>query len=205
MPVEWDRRAFERFYGRGEGGYSRAFWCRFQGDVEPERSWWADVAEQRVAPEVDTRESILVVGCGLGLLLEELVDLGYEDVWGIDKGPYLPSLWKSEARADVRFKLTRADVRDLSSGYDTVITESVIESYAPGQEQGEIYDACERLGGRIIHLVYPNIDMTHWPSYANESWAGEPLPSGATGCPPRTMDEWRESRPSHTFLSLEGI
>jgi hypothetical protein len=75
---------------------------------------------------------------------------------------------------------------------DAIITESVLEGYAPG-EQDAILQACEQQrspNGRIVHIVYDGVDMSEFG-----------------GCPARTLAEWQSSttRSGHTFVSAMGI
>jgi hypothetical protein len=237
VAISWTQETFERVYRTPEGvGFTRNFYRRFAGEpATPDGDhgkWWRALLSQRIEPvfagKITGAQRLLVVGCGLGILVEELISLGLNNTWGIDSSPYCASRWTPElmptsliprlAQLDVR-TATAQQIRNLTGGttFDWVITESVMEGYAP-EEQAELYDACEALlqrqatPDRCVHIVYENTDLTRWPNgqipqpdgpAIPEPWAGQPIVP--PGCPPRTMAEWRASRPNHTFISMIGV
>lgn len=58
-------------------------------------SSWRNMVTQRIKglPGVFNTTRILVVGCGLGLLVEGLKDEGFQRVWGINLTDYFSDLW----------------------------------------------------------------------------------------------------------------
>jgi hypothetical protein len=125
------------------------------------------------------------------------------NVWGIDSAAY----YSEEPRAtenfaaNVRARVGQQDLGSLNrtaltgsnTRFDAVITESVMEGYAPG-EQDAILAACEAQWAApnrpVVHIVFDNVAM-----------------SALRGCPARTLAQWQGSttRTGHTFVSAMGI
>lgn len=223
----WSQTEYERTYRMDDLiGNTREFWRGFSNEpIEDgdEHYWWRAVFQQRFLPVFGMptgAQRILIVGCGLGLLVEELGAMGV----GVDASSYVEALWPtphpSRLRADIR-TVTANELRSAfgQNTFTFVVSASVMECYPVGPEQQAIYDACEQFLARnvgldhVVHMVYPSADMTRWPSGAQipqpdgsaipEAWAGEPMVN--PGSPPMTIEEWRATRPAHTFLSLEGV
>lgn len=214
MAIAWTQQDFQRTYGDITTGLGTTF----AGDA----AWWRRYYEQRIAPvfgSITGAQRILVVGCGLGLLVSAVQATGFANIWGIDRSAHVASLWPAShprlAQLDVLSPTISADL-NTAFGRNTfhwIITESVIEGY-PLAEQAAIYAACEALlvasqpASHVVHLVYPDTDMTRWSANALEggqfaSWAGQPM--ATPGSPARTLSEWPASRPTHTFLSMIGV
>lgn len=228
MAIVWDQQTFQRFYGVDNLSYSRAFWERFGGVSGDPTKFWRAFYQQRLVPifgNITGAQRILVVGCGLGLLVESIQSTGFANVWGIDSGPYMPTLWPTEVPVGTRSRLAQHDIRTVTAAqlnaslgqnsFHWIVTESVMESYAPA-EQAAMYDACARFKvnqaptSQIVHIVQPSFNGTIWPANAVDvatgefqSWAGQPMTN--QGCPARTMAEWQASRPDQTFISFEGV
>jgi hypothetical protein len=208
--------------------YSRLFWERFGGVNGDPKRFWRHFYETRLVPifgQITGAQRILVVGCGLGLMVESVRDTGFASIWGIDSGPYIPTLWPTEVPVAIRPLLGQFDIltitdqqtRSLTNGttFDWVVTESVMESYMP-LEQAAMYDACQaRLktgvpASKVVHIVNPSFDGTRYlPDAVDlatgllQPWAGQLMIN--QGCPVRTLAEWQTSRPNQTFVSFEGI
>lgn len=214
MAIIWDQQTFQRTYGDLNGS---GLGSTFAGDA----AWWRRYYEQRIVPvfgNISGAQRILVVGCGLGLLVQSVQATGFANIWGIDRSPYVASLWPASHPRLAQLDILTVTAQQLRSafGQDSfhwIITESVMESYPPA-EQAAVYAACERFLVRntplrqVVHLVYPDTDLTIWPPNALEngefaSWAGQPMTN--PGCPARTLAEWQASRPAHTFLSMLGV
>lgn len=229
MAITWDQTTFQRFYGVDNLAYSRAFWGRFGGDAADPKKFWRAFYQQRLLPifgNITGAQKILVVGCGLGLMVESIRDTGFANIWGIDMGPYAPTLWPSEVPAAIQPLLAQRDIRTVTAQqlralannnatFDWVVTESAMEGYAPA-EQAAVYDACAtKLGNgvptsHVVHIVQPGFDGTRWPPNAVDTatgefqtWAGTMMAN--QGCPPRTMAEWQASRANQTFVDFAGI
>lgn len=214
MAIAWTQQDFQRTYGDLSAGLGTTF----VGDA----AWWRRYYEQRIVPVFGTvtgAQRILVVGCGLGLLVSAVQATGFANIWGIDRSAYVASLWPAThprlAQIDVLSNQVSQQL-NTAFGQNTfhwIITESVMESY-PVAEQAAVYAACEGLLVRntplshVVHLVYPDTDMTVWPVTGLEngafaSWAGTAM--ATPGCLARTLTEWQASRPSNTFLSMVGV
>src|SRR5215212_5132222 len=175
MAITWDQQTFARTYGDlGTAGLGSTF----AGDA----TWWRRYYEQRIVPTFGTitgAQRILVVGCGLGRLVEAVQATGFANIWGIDSSSYVASLWPAShprlAQLDIR-TATDQQIRTLTGGttFDWIITESVVEGYPPA-EQAAVYTACEARLTRntplshVVHIVYPDVDLTHWPPNALEN------------------------------------
>ena len=219
MAITWDQETFHRTYGTPEG---TGLGTTFAGDT----AWWRRYYQQRIVPvfgNITGAQRILVVGCGLGRLVEAVQASGFANIWGVDSSPYVASLWPTPhprlAQLDVLSPTVSAGL-DAAFGRNTfhwVVTESVVEGYPPA-EQAALYAACEALLvnnqplSHVTHIVYPDVDMTVWPkrqipqpdgSAIPEPWAEQPMVN--PGCPARTLQEWQTSRPAHTFLSVAGV
>lgn len=227
--ISWTQDTFQRFYGVDTLSYSRAFWERFGGVSGDPKKFWRSYYQQRLVPifgNITGAQRILVVGCGLGLMVESIRDTGFANIWGIDMGPYMPTLWPAQVPAAIQPLLANRDIRTVttqqlrtlannSAVFDWVVTESVMESYAP-TEQAAVYDACAtKLGtnvptSHVVHIVQPSFDGTRWPANAVDTttgqfqtWAGTLMTN--QGCPARTMAEWQALRTNQTFVSFEGV
>lgn len=142
-------------------------------------------------------DRIIFAGCGLGFTIEQFIDGGFTNIWGLDNSTYIDAVKGAEARGDVTIinqqwktsgqlsaKLT---IATGSNQFKWIITESVLESYDDGAEMDEILDVSE-LGleageplSNIIHMVYPS-------------------PGVGLQFNLHTLAEWKAIRPAHTFV-----
>jgi len=227
----WGATEYERCYGAdGFTGLNtpNVYWS--------DPAWWRRYYEQKIVPAFGTvsgAQRILVVGCGMGLLVNAINNIGFATAAGIDASADVVPFWganptrfrQRDIRANRTNSLTTQDMRAMlnnQTDVQWVITESVLECYQPA-EQAAIQTACESWLARgtptshVVHLVYDGVDMTRWPSgrvdpttatgYA--TWSAPPGELGVAmanpGCPPRTIAEWQASRTGHTFLSIYGV
>lgn len=89
--ITYDRQTTHTLYGiPTETEYGR--WCMTFANGA---SAWRNMVNQRIRglPGVLNTTRILVVGCGLGGLVEGLRDEGFQRVWGINLNDYFGSLW----------------------------------------------------------------------------------------------------------------
>lgn len=137
--------------------------------------------------------SVLVVGCALGYLMEELQRL-HMVPYGFDNSTYINGLKTVER---VRFEIPRIDIlsnkivadldKDLGvTSFDCIITEDVLPSH---DSFTEIFDNCELLlkpgapKSNIVHVVQEN--------------APAPFTS-------LSMEQWTALNPEHTWLDQNG-
>jgi len=148
---------------------------------------------------------VLCVGAAFGFLMEELLDFGITDVWGIEPSPYV---WAntSEMRPDVQPRIVNAtvgvDSTSLVQGLlsaagmtnplraDWIVDEDAISSMNNDAEIHAFLDGCEGLlqgnaRSRIVHLVTP---------------ATQPGMVGDSALLWKTLDEWSAYRPDHTWI-----
>lgn len=89
--ITYDRPTTKQLYGiPAETEYGRWIATFANG-----ASMWRNMVTQRIKglPGVLNTTRILVVGCGLGLLVEGLKDEGFQRVWGIGLTDYFSDLW----------------------------------------------------------------------------------------------------------------
>lgn len=179
--IEWNRTVFMLAYKyRIDGeqlGYCRKG-LKALGTVYTER--W-----RRLSTDLPVRKNddIIVVGCGLGLLCETAIDMGYVNCVGMDSSPYIHDLWGEEAGQVI---LIEQDVREATTerAYDWVITEDVLTGYNP-DEVDPVLDGCERIAkvpSQVVHMV-----------------TEPPISLAFTALP---LDDWKALRPAHTWVSL---
>lgn len=97
-------------------------------------------------------DPILVVACGFGLLVTELLKLN-KRAWGIDAAPYCEKHF--EPKCSLLSILDRVDVGMLQAthGYfGTVITEDLLP-HLTDEEVKLAAGHCELLGPIVIHLI----------------------------------------------------
>lgn len=71
----------DREYGRWNGTFNNGI------------TSWRTLVQQRITGGTLNTLRILVVGCGLGLMVEGLKDEGFSRAWGINLNDYFGSLW----------------------------------------------------------------------------------------------------------------
>lgn len=93
-------------------------------------------------------EPLLVVGCGFGFLVQELVDLG-KQAWGVDASPYA-----IENRITKR--VFYGDILDLGAWtmgkVSTVITEDLLP-FLTDDEVLIVARNCQALSPLVVHMV----------------------------------------------------
>lgn len=89
--IVYDRSTTHSLYGiPNETEYGR--WCMTFANGA---SAWRNMVAQKIRglPGVLNTTRILIVGCGMGGLVEGLKDEGFQRVWGINLNDYFGSLW----------------------------------------------------------------------------------------------------------------
>lgn len=135
---------------------------------------------------------ILVAGCALGFLMEELQKLGMV-VYGFDNSPYIQSLAKDPKNPEkVAFPIHNIDiassrfVQDVQtatghSTFDCVVTEDILPSF---DTFSQIITNCDSVSQKTFHIV----DLECGEDFTN-----------------KTEEEWIAVHPSHTWANLEGV
>lgn len=205
MPITYDANMWAALYRRNRGtvdgvhqGYVSYSGETFAGSgvFDTRKDWLTGYG-------LDNNASILVVGCAYGFLMEQLIDAGITDVWGIDPSPHI---WEpaqaGEWRADVKPRVVndwvgsgteKASLNAAGVGGAARFTFIVDDDAASSHSDAELpvfIDGCEaRLQGnarsRIVHIVTP----ARYPGYVGDSalnW--------------KTIDEWKAVAPTHTWV-----
>lgn len=211
--IVWDRATTKMVYGISDA----LEYGRWMGTFANGASMWRNMVNQKLAGQSMLRTArILVVGCGLGLLVEGLKDEGFTRVWGLNLDDYFGSLWDQatcppgwtcEVRADVRPLLAKNDIRTITNTqmraltgtnnirFDVIVTEDMITSYLTS-EMAAVYSACDAwlvAGGQVRHLVTVEWDSSRY---------------GLPGAPTWTLNQWTASlggRTNHLFQDIAGV
>lgn len=89
MAFTYDRATTKTIYGiPAEHEYGR-----WNGTFANGVTSWRRLVQQRITQGTLNTARILVVGCGLGLMVEGLKDEGFSRAWGINLNDYFRSLW----------------------------------------------------------------------------------------------------------------
>lgn len=94
-------------------------------------------------------DPVLIVGCGFGFLVDELLKLG-KDAYGIDASLYAIRNRTNE-RVTLNSILDSVDVAQLQR-FGTVITEDLLPHLTDHEARVAAVN-CSRLGGIVIHMV----------------------------------------------------
>lgn len=202
----WDRIGFEnsywQYYYKLRGcGASAPKTCRchdsyvtYSRKFFPTNALFTERATKIVsALNLSEYSSVLVAGCALGYLMEELQRLKMI-AYGFDNSTYIKGAKNTEK---VKFDIADIDLlsntfsTDINRAYrinkfDCVITEDVLPSH---DEYSTIFSNCESVlksglsKARIVHIVEVN--------------AGSPLVG-------KTAQQWAQLNTNHTWLDQNG-
>lgn len=203
----WDRQGFQDAYWRyiykirGCGAATRSN-CRCNDSYTTySRTFFEtnDLFTQRaknIISKINLPQgsSVLVVGCALGFLMEELKKLKMIP-YGFDNSTYING---AKGKEKVKFEIPNIDIlsnnirHDLSksfgiSEFDCVITEDVLPSH---DSFDAIFENCELVlktehpKSRIVHVVQPEAPSNYYTSY--------------------TLSQWKELNSEHTWLNQNG-
>ena len=202
----WDRDGFHQSYSksyykaRGCGAAKNRHCGCNDSQVSYSRLFFEDDQLFKARAEsivqvlgLESGSDILVIGCALGFLMEELKQLGM-NVWGCDNSQYIQSIKNKEK---VGFPIHNISVLEdnfvstvqSKTGalwFDVVITEDLLSSH---DEHSKIFAHCEQLvnpnnpKNNIVHIVDVNVSA--------------PFTS-------KTRDQWKELKPDHTWLDVVG-
>lgn len=202
----WDKDGFEAaywkyFYKIRGCGASHAKTCKCPDTyISYSRNFFEtnDMFKERAVSIVNrlalpSGSKVLVVGCALGYIMEELEKLGM-DCYGIDNSAYIRSIKHKEK---VKFDIN--DVSIISNNFitemsrevgvtqfDCVITEDVLPSH---DSWTKIFSNCESVlktglnKNRIVHIVEVN---------------------AAGGFTSKTLEQWKALKSDHTWLDQNG-
>ena len=202
----WDKNGFEAtywkyFYKIRGCGASHAKTCKCNDTyISYSRNFFEtnDMFKERAVKVVNhlaltAGSTVLVVGCALGYLMEELEKLGMF-CYGIDNSQYIKSIKNKEK---VKFDINDVSIisnrfhtemqREVGvTQFDCVITEDVLPSH---NAWTDIFTNCESVltpglsKARVVHIVEVN--------------AGSGLTS-------KTLTQWKSLKPDHTWLDQNG-
>ena len=202
----WDKAGFEdaywKYFYKVRGcGSSNAKTCRCNDTyITYSRNFFEtnEMFKERAVKIVNkislpAGSKVLVVGCALGYLMEELQKLGME-CYGIDNSTYIRSVKAKEKAtfdiSDVSIISNRFMIemnREVGvTQFDCIITEDVLPSHSAWTS---IFSNCELVlkpglnKSRIVHLVEAN---------------------AAAGFTSKTLQQWKALKSDHTWLDQNG-
>jgi len=135
---------------------------------------------------------ILVGGCALGFLMEELQKLGMT-VYGFDNSNYIQQLAKDPKNPEkIKFPIYDIDLASTNfaqeiqnttghSTFDCIVTEDVLPSF---DEFSQIIANCNLISQKVFHIV----DLDCGEDFTN-----------------KTSTEWIAINLSHTWANHEGV
>ena len=153
---------------------------------------------------LDNNASVLVIGCGFGFLIEELIAAGITDVYGMEPGTFYWNAaqdgeWDSVVKARVAQDWAGsgtevASLQALGVSGQAQFTFVVDEDAATMHSDAELpafLAACEarlqgNARGRIVHLV-TTVGL-YGPGNQAVNW--------------KTLAEWKAVEPNHTWVDI---
>jgi len=160
------------------------------------RARWAAITSNL---PIQTTDTVLVVGCAFGYLIEAAQEAGYPNVYGLDSSPYVTSLKDVEASNnviivpdDIRGGQVQNTLRQATGHrtFDWLITEDVVACYSTAEVQA-LQGAAENLlsngrdGSNILHITSI---MRQIPGDSAFTWL--------------TLEGWAQVIPSHNWLAV---
>ncbi len=202
----WDRNGFEdaywKYFYRIRGcGASHARTCKCTDTyISYSRNFFDtnEMFRERATKVVNAislpaGSSVLVVGCALGYLMDELKKLGM-NCYGIDNSQYIKSIKNKEKVnfdiADISIISTRLLTefqREVGvTQFDCIITEDVLPSH---NSWDNIFTNCET-------LIKPDKPKTNIVHIVETNAAGTFIS--------KTLNQWKQLKPTHTWLNQNG-
>lgn len=198
MPLVYDQNLYDALYNVGASDGRRIHYTRELYDLNHD---WMARRLTMMPSGLITSANVLVVGCGFGWLMENLIDAGAASVTGVDPSPYVHANKATQSRADVVNRIVNATVgvdnvnqvlqqAGFSRTYNVVIDDDAASSNSDA-ELPAFLDGCQSLlqgnqQTRIIHLVTPQRAEGGQDSAIN--W--------------KTMAQWKALRPAHTWVDV---
>lgn len=153
-----------------------------------------EVRAQRILQHFELAKGsrILVAGCALGFLMEELQKLGMV-VYGFDSSNYIQQLVKDPKNPEkVKFPIYDIDLASINfvqeiqnatghTTFDCIITEDVLPSF---NNFTQIINNCDAVSQNVFHIV----DLDCGEVFTN-----------------KTIEEWILVNPLHTWANYEGV
>lgn len=169
------------------------------------RARWAAVTSNLA---IQTTDTVLVIGCGFGYLIEAAQEAGYTEVYGLDSSPYVDSVKDVEASGnviivpdDVRAPQVR-NALQAATGYrtfDWVITEDVVACYHVDDQGGTIpqNQLVQNFDGPLNNLLNntsTRANILHITSIRRQI-------GGDSAFTWLTLEEWSQILPTHNWLA----
>ncbi len=205
MALIWTQAIYEEMYDN----YGRA-WAIASGMEQ----WKLVLNQLQVKAGISAGSRSLVVGCGLGFLMEVAYDAGVppDNFWGTDTSSYIQTLKNTDSRADVRQRILNINIlsptasNDLKSAgaspngkFNWVISDLVVESLwdidpqtsQPVNEITNFLNACDSLRsgpGGVVHVFASKLDEYNQNSKMHWEY----------------RDWWKDKRPTHWWVDVHG-
>jgi len=166
-------------------------------------------------PNFTPSTNVLVVGCGFGWLMETMMDLGANRVWGTDISTVIQGLLDDpgvDVRTDVRARILAIDVTDPQAvqqfrtagaggqganrgKFDWIITELVMESFDPVNDLATFTGFLDSLDGLrtnqqggVAHIVAHHQENSGHDDTLGMTWL--------------TLAEWAALQPAHWWIDV---
>ena len=160
--------------------------------------------------EMKLESPILIVGCGIGLLNEELANAGIAS-YGLEPSSWMwaqmlrrpPTVIEPQGMSPnpsfehmiikdwvesstLESSLTRAGAPTY---FSTVVDEDACTAHSDS-ELNEFMSGLDRLGDRVIHFV-STLNVESGPGDSSQNW--------------KTINEWEQVAPNHTWIDLKNF
>lgn len=202
----WDREGFRAAYKRS---YYKVLSCGAdhivscgckERDITYSRRFFEDDQVFKIRAEniinhfnLTSGSSVFVVGCALGLLMEQLKDRGM-NVWGCDNSEYIHAI---KLRQNVKFPIHNISIIDdnfvdeirNATGvmwFDLIITEDVLTSH----------DSYDTIFHNCNNILNPTVSKTQIVHLVDHN-TGEPFIK-------KSLQEWRNINSDHTWFNAIG-
>lgn len=213
--IVWDQATYDNAYQRWHPGFGVYQASYRAGLLGADKHIWQDrLANMNLkfntlgfVPASD----VLVVGCGFGWTLEEMIAAGLNRAWGTDISPFIQASKATESaiparilNVDVTSPTARTDFVAAGAGrtggpaaergkWDWIITELVMESIDPANRTVFLnaLDGLLKPGGKVGHLIV-----------AKEP--GDNPFDPTLGMQSLTLAQWVAVRPAHYWVDIEN-
>jgi len=163
MNTDWE---YDYWNSATGAGYSAPPKRRYQIDTaleNPQGEMWKDRAYNLVSSQPFLNSTVLEIGCGMGYLVEDLVDFGV-DAYGIDISNYAIDTAQAR-RPDLASRFSVQDCRDLSgygrNAFGYVFTHDFL-SCLTTPEIVSFFDEVNRISRNSVHITMDGLDNPQW-------------------------------------------